>query len=148
MVEAAREKALGSDESLAVAEAAETFRAAWRCPRAGHSPSPDPSSLPDSAALPLRSLAADAQRVMGLADSPCTCPFAPLYDGSDAFTRRTVEAVALMDDGAPAELIFPSGPFAVDRDALLILKAAKVARDRSDQAIHEEESKRRQRQSG
>lgn len=146
MVEAAREKGLDGPELDAVSEAAATFQERWRCPCAGHRPRASADDLPDSSVAPLRSIAETAARVMRLSETPATCPYSLLYSTGSDFVRRTTEAAALIDEGAPPELIYPDGPFAVDREALLILRAARMARDRSEAAISEERRRKPERQ--
>lgn len=104
------------------------------------------SELRDDAVFPLRRCASKAAKVMGLSQTPCTCPFAGLHGEAHPVVVRTTQALALMEKGLSESAAFPGGVTAVDRQALLILNAAIGARIRSDDLDRQREIERQRAQ--
>lgn len=116
---------------------------AWRCPAAGHRPPESADELPDTVALPLRRCAAQARKVMGLSETPRTCPWATLYGPAPPLAVRATQGLALLDKGLPERVAFPGGATAADRQAVLVLNAALAARHHSDDLDREREAARK-----
>lgn len=114
----------------------------WRCPGAGHTPHATHDDVPQTPARPLRKIAAASARVTHVAPH-CTCPFAAVYGPSHPIVGRTLHARALLEDGLSEATAYPGGVTAVDRHALIVLRAGSNARSRSEDAVRERERKRR-----
>jgi len=109
----------------------------WGCPAGGHTP---PTTLPDTAALPLGRTAVHVARAAGLSETPRTCPFACL-ERADALTIRVMRAVVRSGDvlRIPVAQSLPGGTTAADDQALDAYLFAHHAATRADDAARERE---------
>lgn len=82
--------------------------------------------------------------LIGLSRRPEGCPLAPLYRHAPAIVHRAVAGLGGMEDGLDGADAFPGGVTAVDVAALSVLRRARSARMRSDDAIREKERKQKE----
>lgn len=122
---------------------AEALAKGWRCPGMGHAPHASHDDLVDTTVRPLRRVAKRAAEVIGCAPHR-TCPFAAVYSATHPIVTRTLHARACMEDGLTERNAFPGGVKAVDRAALMILRAGTMARQRSEDAARERERRKQE----
>lgn len=122
---------------------ADTLCEGWRCPGAGHTPYATHADVIHTPQRPLRRVAEQAAKIVGTAPHR-TCPFAAVYGPSHPIITRALHARALMEDGLTERNAFPGGVTAADRQALVVLRAGTMARQRSEDAIRERERKQRE----
>lgn len=75
-----------------------------------------------------------------------TCPFAAAFADRHPLVTRALQARALMEDGLSEKNAFPGGVTAVDRRALVILRAGSTARQRAEDAARERDERIRRTQ--
>ena len=122
---------------------ADTLCEGWRCPGAGHTPYPSHDDMTDTPHRPLRRIAERAAKVVNTPPHR-TCPFAAVYGPSHPIVTRALHARALMEDGLTERNAFPGGVTAADRQALVVLRAGTMARQRSEDAMRERERRDRE----
>jgi hypothetical protein len=120
----------------AVFDTAEDFSREWGCPAAGHNP---PAALPKH----LAPLARNAARVVGLAETPRTCPFACIVAADPWVVEITRAAGIAHDYHTPLDAILQRPLTAADIDALDAMRSGQHDAWTSDRAIEDAERKSR-----
>lgn len=82
--------------------------------------------------------------LLGLTHPPTGCPLAAIYRSAPPIVHRAVAGLGGMEDGLDGTDAFPGGVTAVDVAALSVLRRARAARMRSDDAIRAKEQKQKE----